>query len=318
MQQVSDAFTIDLRRLRVLRELSRRRTLAATAEALHLTPSAVSQQLASLAREIGAPLIERQGRGVRLTGQARVLLTHADLIAAQLERARTDLAAWSDGRRATVTVGAFSSAITGLVAPAVHRLADRHPQLRVAVVEAEPPDLFTRLDAGDIDVAVAVDFAATPPHTDRRSTRFDLGADVLDLALPAAHPLAGDPAVPLLDLATEPWIVGRPDSCCGAITRTVCAAAGFTPDIRHAVDDWQSVAALVEAGAGVALIPRLVLPLHRAGVVLRPPAGSPPIRNLFAAVRAGSETSPALTTVIDQLRASGPGAPANSESRVGS
>ncbi|WP_406477555.1 LysR family transcriptional regulator [Streptomyces sp. NBC_01615] len=303
MEPISETFTVDLRRLTVLRELQRRGTLARTAEALHLTPSAVSQQIAALAREAGVPLTERDGRGVRLTGQARVLLAHADLIAAQLERARADLAAYGAGGRGSVTIGCFSSGILGLLPGAMRALSARLPHVRVDVVEAEPPDLFTALDAGQVDVAVAVDFAAAPPHTDRRYTRTDLFTDVLDLAVPAGHRLAGRERVALRDLATDAWIVGDARSCCGAVTRSVCAAAGFTPDIRHAVNDWGALAALVEADQGVALIPRLVRPLyaHRR-VTLLTTEGTPPSRNVFVAVRAGSEGDPVLTAVRDQLR----------------
>ncbi|WP_369246749.1 LysR family transcriptional regulator [Streptomyces sp. R41] len=303
MEQISETFTVDLRRLTVLRELRRRGSLARTAEALHLTPSAVSQQIAALAREAGVPLTERDGRGVRLTGQARVLLAHADLIAAQLERARADLAAYGEGGRGSVTIGCFSSGILGLLPDALRTLAARLPHVRVDVVEAEPPDLFTALDSGQVDVAVAVDFAAAPPHTDRRYTRTDLFADVLDLAVPADHRLAGRDRVTLRDLATDAWIVGDARSCCGAVTRSVCAAAGFTPDIRHAVNDWGALAALVEAGQGVALIPRLVQPLyaHRR-LALLSTEGAPPSRNVFVAVRTGSERDPVLAAVRDQLR----------------
>jgi DNA-binding transcriptional LysR family regulator len=160
VEQVSGTFNVDLRRLTVLRELQRRGSLARTAEALHLTPSAVSQQLAALTREMGVPLTEREGRGVRLTAQARVLLTHADVIAAQLERARADLAAYGEGGRGSVTVGCFSSGILGLLPGAMNALADRLPQVRIDVVEAEPPDVFTALDSGQVDLAVAVDFVA--------------------------------------------------------------------------------------------------------------------------------------------------------------
>ncbi|MER5875697.1 LysR family transcriptional regulator [Streptomyces sp. NPDC001910] len=308
MEQVSETFTMDLRRLTVLRELRRRGSLARTAEALHLTPSAVSQQLAALAREVGVPLTERDGRGVRLTGQARVLLAHADLIAAQLERARTDLAAYDGGGRGTVTVGCFSSGILGLLPDALTALADRLPHVRIDVVEAEPPDLFTALDAGQVDLAVAVDFAAAPPHTDRRYHRLDLLRDVLDLALPAGHRLAGGAPVDLRELAGEPWIIGDPASCCGAVARSVCAAAGFTPDVRHAVDDWAALAALVEAGRGVALVPRLVRPLyeHRRLALLRV-LGAQPSRNVFAAVRAGAESDPVLAAVRGQLRSTAAG-----------
>ncbi|MDQ0581159.1 LysR family transcriptional regulator [Streptomyces rishiriensis] len=297
------AFSIDLRRLTVLRELERRGSLARTAEALHLTPSAVSQQLAALARDLGVPLTERDGRGVRLTGQARVLLAHAEVIAAQLERARADLAAYGEGGRGTVTVGCFSSGILGLLPPALRTLGDRLPQLRVDVVEAEPPDLFTALDGGQVDVAVAVDFAAAPPHTDRRYTREDLLTDVLDIALPPGHRLAERAQVPLRELATDAWIVGKSLSCCGAVTRSVCAAAGFTPDVRHDVNDWAALAGLVEAGQGVALVPRLVRSLytHRE-LVLRPARGEPPSRNVFVAVRAGAERDPVVAAVLEELR----------------
>ncbi|MFF7449091.1 MULTISPECIES: LysR substrate-binding domain-containing protein [unclassified Streptomyces] len=305
MEHLSQAFTVDLRRLTVLRELQRRGSLARTAQALHLTPSAVSQQIAALSREIGAPLTERDGRGVRLTGQARVLLAHADAIAAQLERARADLAAYGSGGRGSVTIGCFSSAILGLLPGVLRALAERLPEVRVDVVESEPPDLFTALDAGQVDVAVAVDFAATPPHTDRRYSRTDLLRDVLDLVVPADHPLADREAVALRELAAETWIAGDARSCVGAIARAVCATSGFTPDIRHAVDDWGAVAALVEAGAGVALIPRLVRPLYAHRRLAAPATrGEQPSRNVFAAVRTGSETDPVLAAVRDQLRLS--------------
>lgn len=303
VEQISETFTVDLRRLNVLRELQRRGSLARTAAALHLTPSAVSQQLATLAREAGVPLTERDGRGVRLTGQARVLLAHADLIAAQLERARADLAAYGEGGRGSVTVGCFSSGILGLLPAALRALGERLPHVRVDVVEAEPPDLFTALDGGQVDVAVAVDFAAAPPHTDRRYSRVDLFTDVLDVALPTGHRLAGRERVALRELATEAWIVGDARSCCGAVARSVCAATGFTPDVRHAVNDWGALAALVEAGQGVALVPRLVRPLYaHRDLAVRPAEGEPPSRNVFVAVRAGAEGDPVLAAVREELR----------------
>jgi DNA-binding transcriptional LysR family regulator len=306
MPSVSGSYTIDLRRLRLLAELQRHGTIAATAAALHLTPSAVSQQLAALSRQVGVPLLEKRGRGVVLTGAARLLLGHADAVAAQLERARHDLAAWVRDERGEVVVGSFASAVSGLLPAALAALGDRHPDLGVTVVEAEPPELFTRLDAGQVDVAVCVDYAAVPPRTDRRYRRRQLLVEPLDLALPGGHPATAtaDP-VALPDLAEDPWVVGEPGSCCGAITRAVCAAAGFTPDIRHHVDDWQAVAALVAAGAGVALVPRLAQPVGRDGLVLRPVAGAPPTRTVFAAVRAGADRNPLLAAVVDALVAAG-------------
>ncbi|MEU0406856.1 LysR family transcriptional regulator [Streptomyces griseorubiginosus] len=307
MEQVSETFSIDLRRLTVLRELQRRGTLARTAEALHLTPSAVSQQIAALAREAGVPLTEKDGRGVRLTGQARVLLAHAEVIAAQLERARADLEGYGEGGRGSVTIGCLSSGILGLLPDVLGALAERLPRVRVDVVESEPPDLFTALDAGQVDVAVAVHFAAAPAHTDGRYRRTELFTDVMDIAVPAGHRLAGHGRVDLRELASEAWIVGDARSCVGAVARSVCAAAGFTPDIRHAVNDWSALAALVAAGQGVALVPRLVRPAyaHRDLALLTTRDGPPPSRHVFAAVRTGAEGDPVLATVLDQLRISG-------------
>ncbi|MFC8432081.1 LysR family transcriptional regulator [Streptomyces sp. NPDC057253] len=307
MDQVSESFTIDLRRLTVLRELQRRGTLARTARALHLTPSAVSQQIAALAREAGVPLTEKDGRGVRLTGQARVLLAHAEVIAAQLERARADLAGYGEGGRGSVTIGCLSSGILGLLPGVLGALAERLPRVRVDVVESEPPDLFTALDAGQVDVAVAVHFAAAPAHTDGRYRRTELFTDVMDIAVPAGHRLAGRGRVALRELASEAWIVGDTRSCVGAVARSVCAAAGFTPDIRHAVNDWGALAALVEAGQGVALVPRLVRPAyaHRDLTLLTTRDPAPPSRHVFAAVRTGAEGDPVLATILDQLRLSG-------------
>jgi DNA-binding transcriptional LysR family regulator len=302
----SDPYTIDLRRLRLLGELQRRGTVAATAAALHLTPSAVSQQLAALSRQVGVPLLEKRGRGVVLTGAARLLLGHADAVAAQLERARDDLDAWVRAERGDVVVGAFASAVSGLLPAALAELDGRRPALRVTVVEAEPPELLTRLDAGRVDVAVCVDHAPVPPRTDRRYRRRPLFVEPLDAALPAAHPAAATAdAVALPDLAEDPWVLGEPDTCCGAITRAVCAAAGFTPDVAHHVDDWQAVAALVAAGAGVALVPRLARPAPRDGLVLRPVAGTAPTRTVFAAVRAGTDRNPLVAAVLDALAAAG-------------
>jgi DNA-binding transcriptional LysR family regulator len=299
---VSEDFTIDLRRLRVLRELERHGTVAATAVALHLTPSAISQQIAGLAKEVGAPLLERNGRGVRLTGQARILLEHAEVVHAQLERARADLAAWTEGQVGFVTIGAFATVISGIVAPALRRLQTTRPGIRPTVVEAEPPEVFTRLDAGEVDVAVAVDYRYSPPRADRRYCRADLLADPLDVVLPVDHPAAAGPSVRLADLAGEEWIVGNPGGCCAEIALAACAGAGFSPDVRHRSNDWDAIAALVAAGAGVAVVPRLAQPLRPAGLAVIPVTGPPPARHIFAAVRAGAEHSPDVAAVLAELR----------------
>jgi len=302
MEPLSRDFTIDLRRLRVLRELDQRGTVAATAAALHLTPSAVSQQLAALAREMGVPLLERRGRGVRLTGQARLLLEHAGAVQAQLERARADLAAWDEGELGFVTIGGFATAITGLVAPAMRALIAARPGIRLTVVEAEPPDIFTRLDTGDVDVAIAVDHRRAPPRNDQRYSRVDVLADPLDAVLPLDHPAADPTGVRLTDLAGDPWIGGNPGDFCSEVILALCATAGFSPAVRHHANDLDAIAALVAAGAGVALVPRLAQPLRPAGLVVCPVREHRAVRNIFAAVRAGAEKDPVLSVVLDELQ----------------
>ena len=306
MKPFSLDFTIDLRRLRVLRELRERGTVGATAEALNLTPSAVSQQIANLGRETGIPLLAPQGRGVRLTPQALLLLEHAALVDAQMERARADLAAFQEGLAGRVTIGAFATAITCLVAPTLKALRKSHPKLTVSVVEVEAPDCFTRLDVGDLDLVIAVDYPGGPLRQDPRYSRRDLLHDPFQVALPARHPLAARKTVEMRELAEETWILGGSASGpCQAASLAACMGAGFTPDIRFRTSDWMATFALVAAGCGVALIPRLALPpLLPKGVLLKPLSGDQrPNRHLYAAIRAGSDALPSLVPVLEALQA---------------
>lgn len=298
MKPISETF-IDVRRLRVLRELRQRRTVAATASAVHLTPSAVSQQLAALAREVGAPLTVRHGRGVRLTPQALLLLDHASAMLAQMERARADLDAFGDRDGRPVTIGAFATVIANLVAPALGVLRRAGSRARVVVREVNAPESLAALDAGDLDLIVTVDYHGGPHRTDARYARRDLLLDPYDAVLPATHRLAGRRTIKLAELAEETWILGaRP---CADVTRAVCISAGFSVDVRHDVEDWAAVFALVAAGAGIALAPRLAAAADAEGVVLCRLAGAPASRNIYAAVRAGGERSPAIVAVLAAL-----------------
>lgn len=300
MSLLSRDFTIDLRRLRVLRELEQRGTVAATAAALHLTPSAVSQQLAGLSREIGVPLLEKHGRNVRLTGQARVLLSHAVVVHEQLERARADLAAWDEGAIGEVRVGALSTGLTSLVAPAFARLAAERPGIALKIEQSEPPAVFSALDLGDLDVVVASDYPDGPTRHDPRYHRVDLLTDPLDVVLPVGHRLARESGVRLGTLAAEPWVGSDLGDPCSQILQAVCAAAGFSPDIAHRSAEWGAVGSLVAAGCGVALVPRLAQPLPY-DVVVCPVVGTPAARQIFAAVRAGAQTDPVVAAVLDTL-----------------
>jgi DNA-binding transcriptional LysR family regulator len=309
MESTTSTFTIDIRRLRVLRELRQRGTLGATAKALALTPSAISQQLSALGREIGVPLLAPQGRGVRLTPQAELLLEHASVIDAQLERARADLAALSEGVVGRVVLGAFGTAISGVVVPALARLRRERPRLRLGVREVGP-ECFPLLDRGELDLAISVDHRGGPTRGDPRYARWELLDDPLLLALPSGHRLAGAREVDLLALADEPWIMGGIGGPCREVAPNACATAGFTPAVAHEVDDWGAALRLVALGCGVGLVPELASRAPPPGVVLRRPAGPlRPRRHLFAAARAGADRSPHIAAVVAALvAAAGAGA----------
>jgi DNA-binding transcriptional LysR family regulator len=285
---------MDVRRLRLLRELDNRGTVVATAAALHLTPSAVSQQLSALAKEAGVQLLDPAGRRVRLTPAARVLLRHADEIFAQLARAEADLAAFDEGRVGTVTVAAFSTAITGIVAPALQRLRETHPGLDVTVIDVMAPDCFDMLVGGELDLVVG--FSASRPH-DRRIDQIPILDDPFMVALPRSHRLADLDEVPLAALADDDFIASRPGTPCHEITLAACAAVGFAPHIRHRTDDFVAVFGLIAAGCGIGLVPRLAGLTSTDRVVLRPLIDTP-MRHLGVMLRRGSDTSPHLAVVL--------------------
>lgn len=301
MTSFSPDFTIDLRRLRLLRELDEHGTVTAAAAALHLSPSAVSQQIAGLSRDVGVPLVERNGRGVRLTGQARVLLGHASVMQERLELARVDLAAWQEGTLGQLTIGALSTGITGFVAPLMSRMRQQRPGLDLRAVEMEPPKSFRALDRGELDIAIAIDYRDAPSRRDPRYHRIDLLSDRLDVALPADHPLADAHGISMAALADEVWVGTRPEDPCAQITFAVCATAGFSPDVRHQAAEWNAVVGLVAAGAGLALVPRLAHPLPVSDVVFCPVLDVPASRLVFAAARAGSQAAPAVSAVMAAL-----------------
>ncbi|PBC63619.1 LysR family transcriptional regulator [Streptomyces sp. Tue6028] len=289
----------DIRKLEILRTLRERETVTATARALLMTPSAVSQQLTNLAKQLGVPLLEAQGRRVRLTDAAELVLRHAEAVFEQLERADAELSAYAHGEVGQVRVGAFSTAVPALVVPAVRALRSARPGIAVQVREAEAAEAYELLGAGAVDLALSL-AAQAPTATDARFTRVPLLADPLDLALPHGHPLATAPEVRLADFAAEPWIFGGSGPW-SDITRSACEAAGFSPHQGHSAAGWTAILAMVEAGMGVALVPRMAA-ARREGVVMRELAGERPHRHVVAAVRRGAEEGAAVGFVLGALR----------------
>ncbi|MEU1324829.1 LysR family transcriptional regulator [Streptomyces microflavus] len=291
----------DVKKLRILRTLRDRGTVTATAEALLMTPSAVSQQLTNLARQLGVELLEPQGRRVRLTDAAHLVLRHAEAVFAQLERADAELTGYLRGEAGEVRVGAFSTAVPALVVPAVRLLrAEGRPGPDVRVREAEAAQAYELLTAGEVDLALSL-AAHAPTARDPRFSLFPLLADPLDVALPAGHPLADVPALRLADLAADRWIFGGSGPW-SEITTAACEAAGFVPEQAHSAAGWTAILALVEAGMGVALVPRMASrEQRREGVVMRVLEADRPRRHVVAAVRHGASSGPAVARVLKAL-----------------
>jgi DNA-binding transcriptional LysR family regulator len=290
----------DFRKLQILRALHEAGTVTAAAAALRMTPSAVSQQLAALSKQIGAPVLEARGRGVRLTGAAHVLLRHAEVVFAQLERAGAELDGYARGDSGQVTVGTIASAISRLVVPAAELLRGSAPGITVTVREAEAAAVFEDLAAGEIDIAVSLVVDA-PSARDPRFALSPLLVDPLDAALPADHPLASVPGLRLSQLAREPWIFGASGPW-REITLAACAEAGFVPEQAHSATDWPAILALVAGGMGVALVPRMVTARGSRGMAVRPLDADRPRRRIVGAVRAGAEDAPLPRRVLAAMR----------------
>ncbi|GAA2336210.1 LysR family transcriptional regulator [Streptomyces kunmingensis] len=282
----------------ILRTLRERGTVTATAQALLMTPSAVSQQLTNLAKQLGVPLLEAQGRRVRLTDAAHLVLVHADAVFAQLECADAELEQHVQGDSGTVRVAAFSTAVPALVVPAVRALRAAHPGITVRVREAEAGQAYELLASGDVDLALSLAVHA-PTARDPKFTRVPLLADPLDVALPVGHPLAEEPGLRLADLAGEPWIFGGSGPW-SEITIAACEAAGFVPEQAHSAAGWTAILALVEAGMGVALVPRMAA-AGRDGVAMCALGADRPVRHVVAAVRKGAEAGATVRRVLEAL-----------------
>lgn len=292
------------RRLHVLRMVRQHGTVTAAAAALHLTPSAVSQQLRSLARDLGVDLLRPQGRGVRLTPEAQVLLHHADALYARWEEARGDLDAYRHGDRGPLRVCGFPSVLAALLPSATEHLRARAPALRLQVVQADPGESLDLLVAGEADLALLEVSAATPATVDERVEQEQLFDDPLQLAVPADHPLAGRDAVALADAIDEPWVGGPANGSYHQIEVLTCSQAGFTPDFVHRALDWSAYLAIVGAGLGVALVPGLAVPFSDRVRALRLTDRPTPNRRIVTCVRRGSGDQPAIARLREALATS--------------
>ncbi|MFC5720797.1 LysR family transcriptional regulator [Streptomyces gamaensis] len=295
---------IDPRRLKVLRALADHGTVTAAARVLYLSPSAVSQQLAALETETGHTLLQRRGRSVTLTAAGALLARHAAEIAEQLERAEADLARCSTGLVGEVTIAAFATSITEVVAPAVAALRRRAPEVRVRVKDAEGHASARLLLDGEADIAVAVEHRGSFSPGNGQLRHAPLYTEPFDAVLPPEHPLADAAEVRLTDLSEDPWITPWPGNPVHETVLHACEQARFQPRVECLSDDFSAVCALVAAGAGVALVPRSALHGIRPALTptIRPLTGPGPTRRVATVLRRGSEGHPLLRLVLGELR----------------
>jgi DNA-binding transcriptional LysR family regulator len=291
---------MDVRRLRLLRELSVHGTVTATAEALHLTGPAVSQQLAALEKEAGVALLEKQGRTLRLTYAGQRLVEHADVILANLAAADAELQALREGWRGTVSIAAFPSAARVLLPPLWKLLA---PELRIT--EAEPEVSIEMLRRGETDIAVAHAYSLLPRAVPAGCEQHRLLEEPVFLAVhpdtAAKHDLAPGQAADLAGFRGEEWLMPDPRWSCHELTRRACGAAGFVPSPIAVATDFAVLTALVAVGAGVALVPRMALPGDTGGVSLHP-LTAPVTRSVYALARGGEAGQPRLKLALEGLR----------------
>jgi DNA-binding transcriptional LysR family regulator len=293
---------LDVRRMRVLREVALRGSIAGAAEALSFTPSAVSQQVAKLEREAGIALVERGPRSVKLTAAGRALVVHAEAILERLAEAEAELQAFA-GEEPVLRVGSITTAAVSILPDALAHLGRLRPETQVTVAEADPLLSLARLRARELDLAVVFEYDHVPLPADERIELEVLVEEEMRVVLPAGHTVARQRAVRLLDLAEETWIRSTPRSSCHEFTERACRAAGFEPRIGFEFDDYAAMQNLVATGSGVAMAPDMGLTRRNPGVAVRPIAFGAPKRRVLVARRVGEGSLPAIAAMGAALRA---------------
>lgn len=287
---------LDITRLRMLVELSRRGTLSAVADALSYSKASVSQQLAALERDVGVPLLRRVGRGVQLTPQGTVLVSEAIGILDQLEHARVAVAESLTEVTGTVRLAVFQSTAHSLLPRALAALAERHPALRVEVTERDPESGLVAVSSRDDDLILAEQYPghSRPIHADL--DRVALAHDAIALARQPGSPGHSDPGTALRATSTEPWVLEPAGTASRAWAEQLCRTAGFEPDVRYELADLTAHIRLIHAGLAVGLLPELVWAGDTPTVDLSPLPRAPR-REIFSSARRVSADAPSIRAV---------------------
>lgn len=294
---------LDVKRLRILREVAEKGSFSAAADAMHLTQSAVSQQIAALEKETGTKLLDRNHGNVRLTDPGASLVGHAEAVIARLDEAERELADIAELRGGRLRMVSFPTAGATIVVKAVPAFSRKYPEIELELGEAEPEESIPGLKAGDYDLALAYDFDSVPFADDRDIDRHFLLEERMQVALPAKHPLAKRKSVRLDELAEEVWACGvRPSSCRQNVIQWT-RNAGFEARISFASDDYQVIQSLVAAGMGVALVPELLLTGRQTETRVLDVIPEAPVRRIWAVTLGSDLRSPASEAMLEILHA---------------
>ena len=295
---------IDLAALAGLRAVATHGSVVAAADATGFTPSAVSQQVKRLERQLGLPLLERVGRGVMLTSHGERLVAAGKAVLADLEELEADLQSEAGIVAGRLRLAAFSTAMRGLVAPVVRSLRDLHPGLELALEEREPWDTVDFVANGRCEVGIVHRWGGVPLAVPNHVVSTPVAQDVAELIVPRDHPLARRRSVsPGRDLAEVSWIATPENTICRQWLHRMYDATGRPPRIAHVSMEFDSHLALVRAGLGVALVPRMGRSPLADDLVAVPVSDPVPVRHVDALHRRTMGQSPAVGAVLDALRA---------------
>jgi DNA-binding transcriptional LysR family regulator len=296
-------------RLQLLREVARRGTVKAAAQAMSITPPAVSQQLKILEQEAGVALLEQHGRLVRLTDAGQMLVRHTDTITAAIAVAESELASYRTEVAGTLSVAAFPTAARAIMPDVLARLGQSHPKLRLTLRDLESAESLLALQMDEVDLALVDEYDEASQVIAPGIDTVEIMRDPLYVALPpppdpGRHATAAESPIALADLRDEPWIMDTETSTICQVALRACRRAGFDANVRYHCKDYSVILALVAAGLGVGVLPGLALRgrVVRARVVpIRPPLE----RRVLAAFRSERRSHPAVAAMVAQLAAFG-------------
>jgi DNA-binding transcriptional LysR family regulator len=288
--------------MRLLREVAERGSIAAAARSLSFTPSAVSQQIATLEREAGVPLVERGPRSLRLTEAGRALVAHTEGILARLTAAEEEIRAIAGLRGGSLRLASFPTAYATIMPPAISEFRRRYPAVDLTLTEADPLASMARLRAGELDLALLYEYDFVPLPADPSLELVPLLREPMRVLLPSSHAAARRHSVALAELAEESWVTSTSRSSCHEFVARACRSAGFEPRMGFESDDHQVWQGLVAAGVGVALASDLALTIVLPGVEVRPIEPDPPGRGVFVAHRVGAGSTATIRAMLSVLR----------------